>query len=256
MAARIFCKTGELRGQSFAIADEATVGSGHENTIVLAASTISREHARIFFDPERQHYVVEDLGSRNGTRLDGERVHAQERLDDLNVITFASTHDFIFQRLREDHPAAAREPAAPGSAEGPPRGRAERPARDPADGPRLDQGDSSPRYPTERPPRGPVEDSPRIVLEIELQNGVWTPFDLAQGANAVGRSRRCQITVDHGQLSRRHALLTVTGREVTVRDLQTTNYTYVNDERIATEVPVGAGTELRFGSVRARLRWE
>lgn len=35
-----------------------------------------------------------------------------------------------------------------------------------------------------------------------------------------------------------------------------TNHTYVDGERIATEVAVGAGTVLRFASIRGRLRWE
>ena len=211
MAARIFCKTGELRGNGFAIGDEATVGSGHENTIVLASPTISRHHARIFHDAERRQYLIEDLGSRNGTRVNGEPVHQPERLDDLSVITFAKAHDFIFQRLRKEQLSAP--PAAAPGATG-------------------------------------------IFLEVELHDGAWTRFDLIEGPNAIGRSRSCEVTIDHTQLSRRHALLIVTEGEVVVRDLQTTNHTYVDGKKIAGEAAVGAGTELRFGPVRARLRWQ
>lgn len=216
MTARIFCKTGELRGNGFAIGDEATVGSGRENTIVLASATISRHHARISHDAEREQYLIEDLGSRNGTRVNGEPVHQPERLDDLSVITFAKAHDFIFQRLREDQLSAAIEAAPPAAAPG----------------------------------------SPGIYLEVELLDGARARFDLIEGPNAIGRSRSCEVTIDNGQLSRRHALLIVTEGKVVVRDLQTTNHTYVDDKKISGEAAVGAGADLRFGPVRARLRWE
>src|SRR5262245_45351789 len=40
----------------------------------LADVGISRKHARVFRDEKRARYVVEDLGSTNGTRLNGVRL--------------------------------------------------------------------------------------------------------------------------------------------------------------------------------------
>ncbi len=255
MPARIFCKTGTLRGTAFDIGLEATIGSGGDNAIVLSAKTISKRHARIFFDPERHQYVVEDLGSSNGTRVDGARVRGDERLDNLNVITFAESHDFIFQRLDEGQVLAAIEPAAHSWPA------AQAIVTDetlPATGERIvvPQFSSKSAEAAVVTTPGRIGKPSRIVLELELSDGLWTRFDLVEGANILGRSRGCQITVDNEKLSRQHALLTVTAGAVTVKDLETTNRTFVNGEHVTADVAVEADTALRFGPIRGRVLWE
>lgn len=97
MPARLFCKTGQLAGASYEIEREATIGKGPENTIQLYPTIVSGRHARLYFDDKKNAWFIEDLKSRNGTRVDGVRVTGSERLDVFNVITFADRLDFIFQ---------------------------------------------------------------------------------------------------------------------------------------------------------------
>ncbi len=99
--AKLFCRTGELSGADQQIGSEATIGRSAENTLVLGASVISQTHARIFFDAATGGYILEDLQSKNGTRLDGIRIHGRERLRDLHVVTLGEEHDFIFVVLPE-----------------------------------------------------------------------------------------------------------------------------------------------------------
>src|SRR5580704_15443341 len=47
-------------------------GRNADNNLVLRDNRVSRNHARIFF--ENGHYVVEDLNSRHGTWVNGERI--------------------------------------------------------------------------------------------------------------------------------------------------------------------------------------
>lgn len=118
MAARLFCKIGELAGTEFYIDRDATIGTSSDNTIQLHPKLISRRHARISFDADRGCYCLEDLGSRNGTQVDGMWVREQEYLDDLNVVTFAGTFDFFFQVVPDGHrpaPAAPPKQAQPGT---------------------------------------------------------------------------------------------------------------------------------------------
>lgn len=96
MKAFLFAKTGDFSGKKFAISTHATIGKTAENIIEIAAATISKKHARIFFDDEAQVFFIEDLGSKNGTAIDGVRVYEKEKLGKLHVISFAGVYDFIF----------------------------------------------------------------------------------------------------------------------------------------------------------------
>lgn len=50
-----------------------SLGSAPDNAVVLASSAVSRHHARVWRTPEGACWI-EDLGSTNGTRVDGQRV--------------------------------------------------------------------------------------------------------------------------------------------------------------------------------------
>lgn len=96
MEARFFCKTGALAGADHRIGGDATIGREPSNTIVVADGVVSKTHARIAFDAADAAWTLEDLGSANGTRLDGMPVSGRVRLRDLHVVTLGGRHDFIF----------------------------------------------------------------------------------------------------------------------------------------------------------------
>ena len=105
MPARLISRVGKLKGD-FPIDDEATLGRSSRNSIVLKPELLSNRHARIWKDSKRGCYMLEDLESSNGTRLDGEPVRRSEPLGHLHVITLAEHFDFIFideQRAAERH---------------------------------------------------------------------------------------------------------------------------------------------------------
>ena len=105
MQAKFFCKTGALAGSEYGIGEDATIGRAPENEIVLASDLVSTSHARIAFDATADAYFLEDLESRNGTRLDGVPVSGRTRLGDLHVVTIAA-HDFLFVLLPDDAPVS------------------------------------------------------------------------------------------------------------------------------------------------------
>jgi pSer/pThr/pTyr-binding forkhead associated (FHA) protein len=111
MKARLLCRLGELKGSEFDIDSEATIGRSERNSIVLGSRSISSEHARIFSDDEAGHFVIEDLGSRNGTQLDGKTLRGRQELGGLHVVNFGRSADFVFLVLPE--PEVAAEPSDP-----------------------------------------------------------------------------------------------------------------------------------------------
>lgn len=61
---------GSLAGHSFALDGETTIGRGAGCGVSIDDAHISKLHARV--SPRDGQWVVEDLGSTNGTVLDGE----------------------------------------------------------------------------------------------------------------------------------------------------------------------------------------
>ena len=61
---------------------------------------------------------------------------------------------------------------------------------------------------------------------------------------------------DEGGVSRRHARVFIQGNQVMIEDLNSTNYTYVNQQRLTPGQPhpLNNGDEVRFGRVKLSFR--
>ena len=90
--ARLVVVTGSHRGREFELKDDQTIGRLATNPITVDDKTMSREHTRIWRDDDR--WWVEDLGSRNGTKLNGEKIE-RERLGDNDHLEVGET-EFSF----------------------------------------------------------------------------------------------------------------------------------------------------------------
>jgi serine/threonine-protein kinase len=63
----------------------------------------------------------------------------------------------------------------------------------------------------------------------------------------VGRDRTCSIVLAHPAVSRRHARITIAGKDAVLEDLQSANGTYVNNARVE-RVVLKPGDIVRFGA--------
>ncbi|MDP8950682.1 MAG: DUF3662 and FHA domain-containing protein [Actinomycetota bacterium] len=99
-----------------------TVGRSEENEIVISNPNVSRRHARL--SRSESGFVVEDLGSTNGTLLDGAPID-RERIESGDELTFGGvTARFVRRADGEDPPP--RDPWSFGGGEMPKKGRGER----------------------------------------------------------------------------------------------------------------------------------
>jgi pSer/pThr/pTyr-binding forkhead associated (FHA) protein len=70
---RLLVIGGSLTGTSIGLADQQiTIGRANDATLVLSDDYASSRHARLF--PQDGQWIVEDLGSTNGTYLDRQKV--------------------------------------------------------------------------------------------------------------------------------------------------------------------------------------
>jgi pSer/pThr/pTyr-binding forkhead associated (FHA) protein len=77
MNARIVGVAGPLKGANLLLKDqEISVGREPSNKLWTADSTMSRRHCTIVKQDGR--FILSDLGGRNGTRVNGERIEKQE----------------------------------------------------------------------------------------------------------------------------------------------------------------------------------
>jgi DNA-binding winged helix-turn-helix (wHTH) protein len=77
---------------------------------------------------------------------------------------------------------------------------------------------------------------------------------LQPGDNILGRDVPDGIAIESASVSRRHARIFVMADHATIDDLGSKNGTFVRGERIAAEVPLYDGDEVRVGSVALQFR--
>lgn len=71
---------------------------------------------------------------------------------------------------------------------------------------------------------------PRVRVQLDTPSGLLT---LPSGSYVIGRGEDCDITLDSGRASRRHARLVVTPTGATLEDLTSVNGTFVNGAQVS-----------------------
>ena len=82
-----------------------------------------------------------------------------------------------------------------------------------------------------------------------------TVLEVCDNRNLVGRAEDCDVVVDDSQVSRHHAVLTRAGGRVAIRDLGSSNGTWVSGRRArATAMDVAPGDEITLGPASFSFR--
>ena len=270
----------------------------------LADSKVSGSHAEIVYDSESECFTLKDLGSKNGTRLDGVAVRLVEKLGALHVITIAVKYDFLFQivggqgdsvttadevtaiktrppeTMREESPAVITPPsleepqAAPGLDAKTQMG-GEPLVAPPKLDPKTQTGDEPPVAPPKLDSKTQIGGEPLVVPKgltpaakdtaqaTPPDSPRWTlslvstgqTFTLKSGINSVGRMLECEVVIDDDSISRRHAEIEIGEGGATVKDLGSTNGTFVNGTKITSETPITLKDNLSFGLMDVVLQF-
>ena len=79
-----------------------------------------------------------------------------------------------------------------------------------------------------------------------------TSFELAKEVTSVGRVQGNDIVLAHQSVSGSHGELVLRGQDVYIRDLGSTNGSYIDGSKVA-ESPVQPGEVITFGEVQLKL---
>jgi ABC-type multidrug transport system ATPase subunit/pSer/pThr/pTyr-binding forkhead associated (FHA) protein/ABC-type multidrug transport system permease subunit len=168
------------------------IGAGESCDIRVDSLVVSRRHCRLIRDDAG--WAIEDLGSTNGTFVNGVQLSGSRRISADDAITLGRALPLPWP----DDPMAT---AAP--------------------------------------------NGPRPLPSLPLPN--------AGKPSVVGRSAGCDVVLDFPMVSGRHAVIERGGESWHLRDLGSTNGTYVAGRRIDGVVAVGPGEIIGLGSHRVVL---
>ncbi len=214
---RLLIEGGPNAGQRFTVAAAGTtIGRQDGNTIVLDDGRLSRQHARI--DLAATGLTVTDLGSANGTRLNGRAVSGTQPLRQGDRIQLGETTI-----------------AVEGGPQPEPRDDATVPV-------------PLPNAPTT--PLRPASGAPTPLLVVQ---GSGQRFPLDRPSLVAGRQPGSDIVLDDTQASRQHARFEVRGDQVTVTDLGSANGTRVNGAAIEGTRALREGDIVQIGNSQLRV---
>ena len=86
---RVVIRSGPDHGKSYALGVQTRLGRNQDNDIFLTDGQVSRYHALIQW--QNEGYVLSDLGSGNGTYLNGKPLTAPTRLTGGDIISIGNT---------------------------------------------------------------------------------------------------------------------------------------------------------------------
>ena len=235
-------------------AADAVIGRDPNATIVLrgeSAAVVSTRHARFFVD--KAQWFVEDLGSRNGTFVNGRRIDggARQRLNVGDEIGFGSTGP----KLRVDEAVG--------------RNLAETLAEAKPSIPAQTLNESRPTEPTgipimRTPPKSGTDVSTRRtpadgtqppvgrqMVRLSLRTGDGKRLAGQDLDVVIGRSRESTIRLEGDMalaVSRRHARIFYSGWKICIEDLGSRNGTWLNRKRVESPTIIDKGDVIEFGA--------
>jgi len=98
---QLVMRTGPTMGKAYGLGkNEVAIGRDPSNDIVINEAEVSRKHARLFLRDES--YVLEDLGSTNGTFVNGQRLMGPQELQPGDTILLGENVSITYEPLEAD----------------------------------------------------------------------------------------------------------------------------------------------------------
>jgi len=205
---RLIMRRGPTPGAIYELAaDEITIGRGSKNHIIIRDTEVSREHCRLTRIMDA--YEVRDLGSSNGTFVNGQRVNGGFILEPGAILELGDSITLEYERVRMRM--------------------VERP-------PVTDEEDTQPT----------VNFAYRVMMTHGVITG--RVFELNEAIITVGRDLSNDIVVQDPEVSRYQVRLRRVRQGYSIEDMGSTNGTFVNGIRLAGPIVLNHDDVVKLGS--------
>jgi pSer/pThr/pTyr-binding forkhead associated (FHA) protein len=219
-------------GKSFPLSKKlVTIGRSPKSDIPLDDHSTSRDHARITF--EDKGYLIEDLGSANGTQVNGKLIEGPTSLSPGDKIQIGLSIGMQFNAQMSDDPqphdhtiknvSAQKEPVLAETAHAP---------------------DTPPHATIMATSPGP------IMYNFVVQSGSQANqvIPLGAGQHTLGREQDSKIYINDGMASNKHAIIQIQKEGIWIQDLSSANGTFINGQRITQSTWLQIGDTIQVGA--------
>ncbi|MFB2580049.1 FHA domain-containing protein [Herbiconiux sp. P15] len=166
------------------------------------------------------------------------------------IVVYAMRSDLFGQRVRKlkEAPAAAGAPQGQQNAQAQPQA----PAAPPPPAPKVPKFVPAPGTELSGPPRATTSNAGRLVIT----SGPKAGSDISLGTEplTIGRSSDSSVVIRDDYTSTHHARLMIWGDEWVIQDLDSTNGTFLDGNRVSAPVHVPLNTPIRIGATSFELR--
>jgi len=264
------------------VREEITIGRQDGNIIKLSERNVSRRHARLKKD--NGSLVIEDLGSYNGVRVNGERINGPTKIKEGDLIEIGDYDLGVQGRIEVPTTPPPTQPKM-GRTTIPPSMMAQRPAA--ITQPQLSASAAAAAEPPPPPAAGPapgsastasasaggataiirvsdiMKSAPQVDVR-DLQKGEMPrlvgltgnvrgkEFFLTRTEVKIGRSDENDIAIDHQSMSRQHARFVLEDASWKVVDNKSANGVHINGEQYAIGA-VRPGDTVELGHLKFRF---
>lgn len=227
-------------GALVSLAAMTVLGRSDDCDVVLKSEVASRKHASI--EIKNGDLVLSDLGSSNGSFLNGEKISAPENLFDGDIIVFdTDTFSVVSPKTRQ---VESDIPSVWSEGEGLESASQTQIVFD------VEKSKAVSDYMAGKVDVPPLGAAPRLVGLSDAVRGNVYELQGDQSTNIwhLGRSEEVDIVIDDGSVSGKHAQLVNDGVLWKIVNWMSTNGTFVNDNK-GLSTFLKSGDIIRLGSV-------
>lgn len=199
-----------------------TIGRDDDADIVIADRTVSRQHCRL--TRTAGGFLIEDLGSRQGTQCNGVAITASMLVRPGDRIKVGRIMLLLESNSAPDDTLSAQALTEP-----------------PRTADEQDRPNVPPTYSTN-------DVTQRVAFgAVESHRDFGTSIRLKSGQTTIGRDAACDLALASPTISRRHAVIARVADGYQVLDVGSANGTFLNGARISAPMPLRPGDVLRIG---------